>query len=680
MAYDDICTCSHIKREHDYVGICQHVEQEKVTLAGGYSQMRDIPNGKCNCIKFVNRFEVPVDLADESLADFMTNLSAQIAEMKMLMLPLKAEADNVSAKLEEIDRQRREAIKAKADIEEKMKSFTKVLEKAQQAADLADSKAKQQQAIKDAEAEFLRLADSFDEITAGAPWREWAFSYQIEDAKRMALGKRVIVGNTMGTGKTLTSLITCDMLEANRVLIFTPATVMRSFVNEVKHWAPHRNVFLLGGMSRTERRTAVTMMDMAKQANHNFTVILNYEAMRKDGAFIEELKRLEFDLVILDEAHLLKDKKSLTFRQIKEVVNGDGHQPPCVFPMTGSPILNKPQDLWPLLNIIAPYDFSDEYYFLQDYCVRDWDTGKWKFSSTGLNGMQRRLRDKFIRRTKEQTGMALPEKTISVHEIELAAETHSQQYQAYKNLREQAAIWLDDDKAMSITTAIALITRERQMMTYPAGIKWTDNDQNSPTYGDVIFKCDVTQSVKLDYIIHPNGDVENPTWAEPGGLSSEIIEEKQVIMSQFKTPLQELKRRFDAAVAAGNPEYAAEIIDGDTPMERRQEFIDDFQNPNGRIRILLGNFKALGVGVTLTAASQMIVLDEEWNPGKNEQAYDRIHRIGQSKAVTIHILRVNNSIDEWMADLIAQKADLVEGFNNTVDIAQEYRRRLLGGE
>jgi SNF2 family DNA or RNA helicase len=130
-----------------------------------------------------------------------------------------------------------------------------------------------------------------------------------------------------------------------------------------------------------------------------------------------------------------------------------------------------------------------------------------------------------------------------------------------------------------------------------------------------------------------------------------------------------LKRRFDLCVANGNPEYTCAIIDGDTPLDRRNEIIADFQSEFGSIRILLGNFKAMGVGITLTAASQMIILDEEWSPGKNEQAYDRIHRFGQEKSVTINILRVDNSVDEWMASLIEDKAALVDGFNNTVPMS-----------
>lgn len=664
MGLSDYCTCDHQNRHHNQWDGC-------VISTNGVT---------CSCKSFVPRFAVPEVDDDESLGGFLADLKAQMQELKAAFEPLKEEHSQAVQSVKALDEARKAAVAKAQSIESAMKNYQGLLENAERAAQLTERKILQAEAIKNAEAELRRLADVFDEITKNAPWRQWAYDFQVQDAKVMALGKRVIVGNTMGTGKTLLSQIACDMLKSERVLVFTPATVMRSFVNEIKRWAPHRNVMLLGGMDRQARRGAIIPLGIMKSMGQGFTVVLNYEAMRKDSSFIEDLKSLEFDTVILDEAHNFKDKKSLTFRQIKEIVIGDGHQPTNVFPMTGSPILNKPQDLWPLLHLISPFEFADEYTFLSQYCVQDWETGKWRFTSTGLTGLQRKLRDKFIRRTKDQTGIALPPKTIQVHDIDLSPVAHPKQYAANRDLNVQAAIFLgdEDDKALSITSVLALITRKRQMMTLPSGIKWTDNREDSPTFGKVVFECDVNESVKLDYIIHPNGDVDNPTWNDPGGLLPELVsDEKVVIFSQFKAPLHELRERCRSAG------INAEIIDGDTPMAKRQDIIDTFQNkPIGAadgVDVILGNFKALGVGVTLTAASQMIVLDEEWNPGKNEQAYDRIHRFGQDKPVTIHILRVKDSIDDWMAGLIDEKADLVDGFNSTVDLSLELKR-LLGRE
>ena len=679
MALDDICTCSHEKRFH--VGASSH---NTGSYNGACQMMSDAETGpaQCPCSEFADRFAIPStidDTDDIALGGFLADIKAQLADLAASFAPLQEQHAEVKAELDDLNEKRRIAAEKANLIENAMRSAKKLMDKAERAAELAERNITQARILKQRQEELKTMASEFDRLTMGAPWREWAFPYQLDDAKVAALAKRCIIGNTMGTGKTLISQIVCDMIKSERVIIFTPASVMRTFVKEIERWSPHRDVILMGGMTRVERRAEINVLNMLKARGEGFTVVLNYEAMRKDNAFNEDLKRLEFDTIILDEAHSFKDKKSLTFRQVKELVNGDGHQIPNVFPMTGTPILNKPQDLWPLLNIIDPYGFSDEYYFLRQYCTQDWDSNKWKFTTTGLNGLQRKLRDKFIRRTKNETGIELPEKTIQVHDITLDPMLHPKQFAANRALNEQAAIFLDDGRATAITTVLALITRKRQMMTLPSGIKWMDTDKDSPTYNTPIFQCDVEESVKLDYIIRPNGDADNPSWDDAAGLLPELCaDEKVVVFSQFKAPLHRL---CADAIKAG---IHAAVIDGDTPMERRQEIIDAFQDKAigtaGSIDVIFGNFKALGVGVTLHAASQMIILDEEWNPGKNEQAYDRIHRIGQSKAVTIHILRVENSVDEWMAQIIEDKAALVDGFNATVPVSStDLLEKLKGG-
>ena len=650
MALDDICECGNQKRYHN----------DSLTH------------------DFKDKFALPDEEDDLKLGGFLADLKTQIAELKAMQAPLINDQLEIKDELERIEAARLAAKLKERAVADSMRAINLQIEKADKASFLATARIAQAAAVQEAQEAMREAATAFELVTAGAWWQKFAYEFQKEDAKIAALAKRCIIANTMGTGKTGISTIVMDMLQSQRVLVFTPATVVKPFIKEVKKWSPTRTVKSLAGLTRDQKRDNVEILLMMKSMNMGFVCVLNYESMRKDSSFIDLLKELKFDTIILDEAHSFKDKKSLTFRQIKEIVNGDGHQIPNVFPMTGSPILNKPQDLWPLLNIIDPYGFYDENTFLRQYCKQDYETGKWRFTASGLTGLQRKLRDKFIRRTKDQTGISLPPKTLQVHSIELDPALHPRQYQANKDLNVQACLFLEDQsKFMGITTTLALITRKRQMMTLPSGMIWKDNDPTSLTQGEIIFKCDVEESVKLDYIIHPNGP--DSSYSDAEGLLPELVsDEKVVIFSQFKAPLHEIQRRCQLAG------ITAAVIDGDTSMDERQRIIDSFQDKPigvaGGIDVVIGNFKALGVGVTLTAASQMIVLDEEWNPGKNEQAYDRIHRFGQEKPVTIHILRVDNSIDEWMAEINEDKKALVDGFNEAVPTnATDLLRKMQDG-
>jgi superfamily II DNA or RNA helicase len=233
-----------------------------------------------------------------------------------------------------------------------------------------------------------------------------------------------------------------------------------------------------------------------------------------------------------------------------------------------------------------------------------------------------------------------------------------------------------EGKAITAAAAIAVYTRLRQIETWPAGIV-----VKNPVTKEVMMQVDVYESQKLDYIIKNNG--------ESHGLLPDIIaDERVVIFSQFKEPLRELKRRCDSAG------IKAVVLDGDTPDDLRNEIALDFDNRHtsdrsqSRWDVVLCNYRVGGIGLNFTAATQMIIVDEEWNPGKRDQAYDRIHRMGQEKPVTIHVMRdwytppgetktsngpgdsgPKGGIDVWLSGIIERKENLVADFNEATDLA-----------
>jgi SNF2 family DNA or RNA helicase len=128
-------------------------------------------------------------------------------------------------------------------------------------------------------------------------------------------------------------------------------------------------------------------------------------------------------------------------------------------------------------------------------------------------------------------------------------------------------------------------------------------------------------------------------------------------------------------------------FDGDTPDSVANEVTIDFDaklcRKDGREpkwQVVLANYKKGGVGLNLTDATQMIILDEEWNPGKVDQAYGRIDRMGQTKETTVHVLRVERTIDTWMHELVTEKAAMIEGFEGGMDLAQKLMDAMKNGE
>jgi len=453
-----------------------------------------------------------------------------------------------------------------------------------------------------------------------------------------------------------------------KVLYYCPSTMIGNVEREIRRWSPHRSVVVLGGQSKITRRF---LLDMMKQ-HPEYVVIVNYEASRKDNSLVDDLIDTEFDTCIIDEAHNIKDRRSKGYRDIKKVLTESDI--PFVIPMTGTPILNKPQEFFSLLTLVDPYHFNSESYFLRDFCSQDLYTKKWHFKPGGVELLFKQFPNLFMRRTKEQAGIVLPPVTVTVHEIEVDEHKYPMQASARNQMREYASIMLDPDQGKAIAAAaqIAVYTRLRQIETWPASIKVRDKD------GDVIMELgdEYAESQKIDEIIGwENGDVN-----EWGGIFPEVTRhttlnpdgERTVVFSQFKDPLHVIR---DRAAKAG---YTVAIYDGDTPESMRQEIQMDLDmkfkdTPGwGKYDAVLCNYRVGGAGLNFTSASQMIILDEEWNPGKRDQAYGRMDRMGQEKPMTVHVLRSKGAasgsgIDTWLAGIIEDKERLVDGFHGTAD-------------
>jgi SNF2 family DNA or RNA helicase len=416
---------------------------------------------------------------------------------------------------------------------------------------------------------------------------------------------------------------------------------------EMKRWAPHRTTLVIGGKPKVMRKFLIEAM----LEHPEYVVICNYEAWRKDKSLIEDLIDIQFDTCIIDEAHNIKDRKSNAYRGINEILNRSGI--PFVIPMTGTPILNKPQEFFSLLTLVDPFHFNNERYFLSDYCLQGSD-GKWGFAPGGVERLFQRFNNLFLRRTREQAGIILPPKTVIHHDLEVDTE-------------KWGSIMLDPDKkkALSALAEIAVYTRLRQIETWPAAISVKDED------GNVVLELgeEYAESQKIDELIHwENGEFNSWEGLIPEVAYNPITKEGErcVVFSQFKQPLKIMAQRL---ADAG---YRVAVMDGDASDTLRDEIMVDFDakfttNGEHKYDIVLCHYRVGGVGMNLTNATQMFILDEEWNPGKRDQAYDRIHRMGQEKPVTIHVLRDAGTIDTWLANLIQSKEDMVNGFHEVGD-------------
>lgn len=579
--------------------------------------------------------------------------------------------------------------------------------------------------------EVARTNSELDEVASQFPWFTGLPNgykikpYQLEGAKFLATSKRAILGDTMGLGKTVTAIAAMDLAKSKRVLIIAPADITSNFDDEVRTWASHRVVINIRGMSKADRDMALnTMMTFMT----DFVVVVNYEAWRKDFSLLNTFGNIGFDTVILDEAHTLKKLSGNAAEGARDFIMANNVCPICddgqlmpikrggssikggnnfrqcedcgyqagasfdafdfagqqvdykiktwmtksvknVWFMTGTPILNQPADIFPLLNIIDPFNFEFKNEFLRMFCTQDYN-GRWGFLPGGERRlMQGHLHGRYLARDYSDAGIELPEQRMVRHRLEVREDNYPKQREVIDMLNEHASIVLDDGRALKNMEIIALLTRQRQANVWPGGIEAKD-----PLTGEVIFKVseEITEAIKLDKAI----DII---------LEAKQTGERVVVFSQFTKALDELNDRLNLLSNPDNPEEPIRSVKytGSTPQDLRLEIKTNFdakKKEEAKWDVVCANYKSGGTGLNLTATTQTIILDQEWNPGKRDQAYGRNHRIGQEHETMVHILEVEDTVDQWLDGIMEQKQEMLEGFTSSaVDMQDSYLAAIKKG-
>lgn len=594
-------------------------------------------------------------------------------EVKRQLAEISKQYNLLSAEQNQLESERLARERKKRDLEKELASQKRLKELADQKRDLTE--------------QFEAKSKELDELTASAQWREFAFDHQITGGKELAIAKRGILGDRRGLGKTLTSLIWADMVKAKKILVLAPNDVVPQFEGEINTWAPARTVFSLRGLDKASRNLIYPMLNMVDE----FIVTLNYEAWRKDKTIIDDLVKAGIDTIILDEAHRIKSANKQTAKGVFQLAYAPNKCPKCnaidnfsgpwkqdngecvnaypgwqyqhscgtelvssvenVLCMTGTPILNKPQELFSLLHLVDHVKFASERNYLRDYCFRSGT--QWIFLSHGLKKLVDSMSHFFVQRDRDSIGIKVPPPAITVHRLDKEPIKYAKQYAAEDAIHNAARLMLQDGTGKDIFHILELITRERQVMTWPAGIKMEIKDDD----GNVIetLKFDVEESQKVDA-------------AEE--LLEELLEEGErvVVFSQFVAPLQEMNQRF---LKKG---YKSTTVVGGMSEAHKNQVRNDFDlkfasKTDYKYDVVFATYKAFGTGINLNAARHMILLDDEWNPGMEDQAIGRIDRMNSIDQANVHIFRVNASIDDFMEKIMDKKRRLLEGFDEASEEA-----------
>jgi SWI/SNF-related matrix-associated actin-dependent regulator 1 of chromatin subfamily A len=414
----------------------------------------------------------------------------------------------------------------------------------------------------------------------------------------------------MGLGKTLCALIYTAENDL-RTLVICPNSLKYVWADEIEKWTD-------------KSHHVVKATDRKVKFGYDYTII-NYDIVhkffsceRRGGRQYWKLKPQffsafkELDCVIVDESHYIKSTKARRSKVVKKI------DVPRKILLTGTPLTNKPMDLWNQLNYLDKNSWNNWLDYRERYIEGYNHPRMGFFIETGTRNIEElasRINPYIFRRRKEDVLKELPEKIYN----KIGSEMEGKHLEMYATALQDFYEFL---KEFTDLTNKEIWRRLR-----------------AQAFTKVMMLKQICADYKLDTMI--KSFVENVLENNP--------DDKIVLFSQYRKVAIELAKMFPSNV----------LIYGDIDPEERAKRIKKFQN-DPSIKLFIGTIQTSGVGITLTKASNVIFCDLPWTPAEIEQAVDRTHRFGQDKPVNIYYLVLKNSIENKIYRLLERKRSIID--------------------
>ncbi len=458
----------------------------------------------------------------------------------------------------------------------------------------------------------LRQFNKIDEIEPSDTLKPILRPYQVAGYQWLNYLKDInwggILADDMGLGKTVQALSFMEYYHRQngklKALVVCPTTLIYNWENEIKKFTPSLSYRIHHGAARTREKEQIT--------DHNIT-ITTYGTLRSD---IKLLVSIDFDYVVLDESQAIKNPSSKVTKAASLL---NARHRLC---MSGTPLQNNTFDIFAQMNFLNPGMLGTMEFFRQEFAIPiD------KFGEPDRKEHLKKILYPFIlRRTKEQVAKDLPAKQEMILWCEMEQEQRSI-YDAYRNDFRDKILGSIENQGIqkSQLTILQGLMKLRQICDSPAILNEEEKFEN--------------HSIKLEEIGRE--------------LTENISNHKALIFSQFLGMLALIKAKLDELG------IRYEYFDGSTSAPDREKAIQSFQNDDS-VRVFLISLKAGGVGLNLTAADYVYIVDPWWNPAVEQQAIDRTHRIGQTKNIFAYRMICKDTIEDKIIQLQEKKRALAK--------------------
>jgi SWI/SNF-related matrix-associated actin-dependent regulator 1 of chromatin subfamily A len=437
-------------------------------------------------------------------------------------------------------------------------------------------------------------------------------SHQIEAVQKLVENKKYILADDMGLGKTTSTIVAAIESGAKKILIICPASLKINWQREIENYTT-RSIYISEGKNFSQEHDFVII---------NYDIIKNFHNVKKKSD--SQILGANFDLVVVDEAHYIKNGQAQRTKLINDLVKNVDR----LWLLTGTPMTSRPMDYFNLLSLIDSPVAKNWMAYAIRYCSGyQFNAGGRKiWNVTGASNLEE-LRDRTsgltLRRLKQDV-LDLPDKIITPVYLRLKSKQYEEVMGDYYNWYEK-----NPDESKSLTVQFTKLTQVRQ----------------------VIAEEKVIQTIEL---------AEN------------IIEQgkKVIIFCNFTNSLDRIIQHFGKTAVR---------LDGSMSKPERQNSVDKFQEDD-KVKVFVGNIKAAGVGITLTAAEAVIMNDLSFLPSDHSQAEDRAYRYGQKNNVLVYYPIFENTIEGIIYDILNKKkqviATVMGDVKNDVDLVEEIMKQI----
>jgi SWI/SNF-related matrix-associated actin-dependent regulator 1 of chromatin subfamily A len=417
-------------------------------------------------------------------------------------------------------------------------------------------------------------------------------SHQKEAIQKLVENKKFILADDMGLGKTTSTIIAALESGAKKVLIICPATLKINWKREIENYSD-RSIFIAEGKNFSTEHDFVII---------NYDIIKNFHDVKNKQ--VSQILSANFDLVVIDEAHYIKNAQAQRTKLINHFVKDIDR----LWLLTGTPMTSRPIDYYNLLSLVDSPVAKNWMAYVIRYCNGyQFQAGPRKvwnvMGATNLEELRDRTSRQVLRRLKTEV-LDLPDKIISPVYLRLKSKL-------YEGLMGEYYDWYENktDESSSLTVQFSKLMKVRQ----------------------VIAEEKINDTIELAQNIIDQG-------------------KKVIIFTNFTDTLNKIADHFGKQAVR---------LDGSTSKPMRQHAVDQFQD-NEKITVFVGNLKAAGVGLTLTAAEAVIMNDLSFVPSDHSQAEDRAYRYGQKSNVSVYYPIFENTIEGAIYDILMKKKNIFE--------------------